>query len=110
MNVVKALPPLVIEESEIRRFAAALEDVVAQAERLPSALAALRDADGAAGRHVQALTALRLVPGLFRLSHPLPRQRFGGERPAVACALGEDLRAGVTGEGEGKDALRDRDA
>ncbi len=38
MNVIKALPPLVIEESEIRRFAAALEQVVAQAERLPSAL------------------------------------------------------------------------
>ncbi|HEY2767580.1 MAG TPA: aspartate aminotransferase family protein [Solirubrobacteraceae bacterium] len=38
MNVIKALPPLVIEESEIRRFAAALEEVVASAERLPSAL------------------------------------------------------------------------
>jgi ornithine--oxo-acid transaminase len=38
MNVIKALPPLVIEESEIRRFAAALQEVVAQAERLPSAL------------------------------------------------------------------------
>jgi ornithine--oxo-acid transaminase len=38
MNVIKALPPLVIEESEIRRFAAALEEVVARAERLPSAL------------------------------------------------------------------------
>ena len=38
MNVIKALPPLVIEESEIRRFAAALEMVVAAAERMPSAL------------------------------------------------------------------------
>src|SRR5580692_6027838 len=38
MNVIKALPPLVIEESEIRRFAAALETVVAAAERMPSAL------------------------------------------------------------------------
>ncbi len=38
MNVIKALPPLVIEESEIRRFAAALETVVAAAERIPSAL------------------------------------------------------------------------
>jgi ornithine--oxo-acid transaminase len=38
MNVIKALPPLVIEEAEIRRFAAALEEVVARAERLPSAL------------------------------------------------------------------------
>ncbi len=39
MNVIKALPPLVIEESDIRRFAAALEEVVARAERYPSALA-----------------------------------------------------------------------
>ncbi len=39
MNVIKALPALVIEESEIRRFASALEEVIAQAERVPSALA-----------------------------------------------------------------------
>jgi ornithine--oxo-acid transaminase len=39
MNVVKALPALVIEEDEIRRFAAALEDVVARAERVPRAFA-----------------------------------------------------------------------
>jgi ornithine--oxo-acid transaminase len=39
MNVVKALPPLVIDEAEIRRFAAALEEVVAAAERVPSAMA-----------------------------------------------------------------------
>jgi ornithine--oxo-acid transaminase len=39
MNVIKALPALVIEEDEIRRFAAALEEVVARAERVPSALA-----------------------------------------------------------------------
>ena len=39
MNVIKALPPLVIEEAEIRRFAAALETVVAAAERMPLALA-----------------------------------------------------------------------
>jgi ornithine--oxo-acid transaminase len=37
MNVVKALPSLVVEEAEIRRFAAALEEVVAQAERVPRA-------------------------------------------------------------------------
>ncbi len=37
MNVVKALPSLVVEEGEIRRFAAALEDVVAHAERVPRA-------------------------------------------------------------------------
>jgi acetylornithine/succinyldiaminopimelate/putrescine aminotransferase len=32
MNVVKALPPLVIEEHDIRRFASALEDVLEDAE------------------------------------------------------------------------------
>src|SRR5450759_254168 len=37
MNVVKALPALVVEEDEIRRFAAALEDVVARAEQVPRA-------------------------------------------------------------------------
>jgi ornithine--oxo-acid transaminase len=41
MNVIKALPALVIEEDEIRRFAAALETVVASAERVPSALTRL---------------------------------------------------------------------
>ena len=33
MNVIKALPPLVIEEQELRRFVAALEEVVAAAEK-----------------------------------------------------------------------------
>jgi ornithine--oxo-acid transaminase len=37
MNVVKALPALVVEEDEIRRFATVLEDVVARAERVPRA-------------------------------------------------------------------------
>ena len=39
MNVIKALPPLTIEESEVRRFADALADTVAAAERYPTALA-----------------------------------------------------------------------
>jgi ornithine--oxo-acid transaminase len=39
MNVVKALPALVVEEEEIRRFAAALEEVIARAERVPTAFA-----------------------------------------------------------------------
>lgn len=39
MNVIKALPALVTEESEIRRFASALEQVIARAERVPSAFA-----------------------------------------------------------------------
>jgi ornithine--oxo-acid transaminase len=41
MNVVKALPALVIEEQEIRRFAAALEDVVADADRMGGAVTRL---------------------------------------------------------------------
>jgi ornithine--oxo-acid transaminase len=41
MNTVKVLPALVIEEEEIRRFAAALEDVITAAERYPAALARL---------------------------------------------------------------------
>jgi len=38
MNTIKALPALVIEEDEIRRFAAALEQTVAAAEHYPAAL------------------------------------------------------------------------
>ncbi len=41
LNVVKALPALIVEESEIHRFAAALDDVLARAERLPRAVAGL---------------------------------------------------------------------
>ncbi len=39
MNTIKALPALVIEEEEIWRFAAALEETIDAAERYPSALA-----------------------------------------------------------------------
>ena len=39
MNTIKALPALTIEEEEIRRFAAALEQTIARAEHYPSALA-----------------------------------------------------------------------
>jgi ornithine--oxo-acid transaminase len=41
MNVIKALPSLVIEEREIRRFAAALEEVVASAEHVSRAMVRL---------------------------------------------------------------------
>ncbi len=41
MPVVKALPPLVVSEADVRWFASALEEVVADAQRLPSALASL---------------------------------------------------------------------
>jgi ornithine--oxo-acid transaminase len=39
MNTIKALPALVVEEDQIRRFAVALEQTVAAAERYPAALA-----------------------------------------------------------------------
>jgi ornithine--oxo-acid transaminase len=39
MNVVKALPALVVSEEELRRFAVALEEVIRAAERAPSATA-----------------------------------------------------------------------
>jgi ornithine--oxo-acid transaminase len=52
MNTIKALPALTIEEAEVRRFAQALEETVAQAERYPVALARL-------GVH----TGLRTVAG-----------------------------------------------
>ncbi|HWY19180.1 MAG TPA: aspartate aminotransferase family protein [Solirubrobacteraceae bacterium] len=41
MNVLKALPALVIEEREVRRFAAALEEVVARAQHASSAMVRL---------------------------------------------------------------------
>ena len=46
MNVVKALPSLLIDEEEVRRFAAALTEVVAAAERTPGAHRAVRSGDG----------------------------------------------------------------
>ena len=39
MNTIKALPALTIEEAEIRRFAAALEETIAAAARYPSSMA-----------------------------------------------------------------------
>jgi ornithine--oxo-acid transaminase len=39
MNVIKALPALTIEEQEVRRFASALEETIAAAERYPRAMA-----------------------------------------------------------------------
>jgi ornithine--oxo-acid transaminase len=38
MNVIKALPALTVEEDELRRFAAALAETIAAAERYPAAL------------------------------------------------------------------------
>jgi ornithine--oxo-acid transaminase len=41
MNVVKAIPPLVVQEEDIRRFAASLDEVLARAKRLPRAMTRL---------------------------------------------------------------------
>jgi ornithine--oxo-acid transaminase len=70
MNVVKALPALVIEEREIRRFAAALEEVLASAEGVPSAVARLgvRVVFGRSGRR-RAL-ARRAGTSLSGRAHP----------------------------------------
>src|ERR671936_402285 len=38
MNVVKALPPLVVVEEDVELFARALDEVLARAERLPRAM------------------------------------------------------------------------
>ncbi len=50
MNVVKALPALVISEEDVRRFAGALTEVLDKAQRVPSAMArfGLRMARGTA--------------------------------------------------------------
>ena len=54
MNVIKALPALVIEEDEIRRFAAALEEVLHRAQRAPAAITLSRLGLGAARRRALA--------------------------------------------------------
>jgi ornithine--oxo-acid transaminase len=46
MNVVKALPPLVVTEEDLDSFASALEETIGRAERMPRAL--VRFALGAA--------------------------------------------------------------
>ena len=46
LNVLKALPPLVVTEDDLEWFAAALDETVARAEKMPRAL--VRFAVGAA--------------------------------------------------------------
>ncbi len=65
MNVIKALPALVIEEREIRRFAAALEEVVARAEHASRAMVRLG----------------------WRTARRLSRERRGGRAPRRNGAL-----------------------
>ncbi|HYZ28649.1 MAG TPA: aspartate aminotransferase family protein [Thermoleophilaceae bacterium] len=61
MNVVKALPALVVDEAEIRRFAAALDEVLARSEHVPSAYARFgwRMARNAARRRRSTQAAVR---------------------------------------------------
>jgi ornithine--oxo-acid transaminase len=58
MNVIKALPSLLIEEGEVRQFAHALTEVVAAAERMPRAMArfGIRMARGTARARRRAAT------------------------------------------------------
>jgi ornithine--oxo-acid transaminase len=53
LNVIKALPSLLVEEADIRHFADALTEVVATAERMPAAMArfGVRMARGTARAH-----------------------------------------------------------
>jgi ornithine--oxo-acid transaminase len=66
MNVIKALPALVIEEREIRRFAAALEQVVATAEHASRAMVRLG----------------------WRMARRRSRERLGGRSHAAAAPHG----------------------
>jgi hypothetical protein len=49
MNIVRALPPLVLSEEDVDRFATALDATIARAQRMPRAMSrfALRAARGA---------------------------------------------------------------
>jgi ornithine--oxo-acid transaminase len=62
MNVVKALPPLVVDEEDVRGFAGALAEVVAAAERLPRAMARF---------------GLQMARGTARSRRPRPRAGAG---------------------------------
>ena len=84
MNVVKALPALVIEEAEIRRFAAALEDVVARADRMGARGWAARLGSGARQRS-RAAPVRALVTGAAGF--------IGSHVVAALAAAGAEVRA-----------------
>jgi len=56
MNVIRALPPLVLSEEDVDWFAGALDAVVARAQRMPSAMTrfALKAARAGRGSKVTA--------------------------------------------------------
>lgn len=70
MNVIKALPAIVIEEQEIRRFAAALEEVVAGAEHASRAMVRLG----------------------WRTARRISRERLSSRTPVRAGALNGSTR------------------
>jgi ornithine--oxo-acid transaminase len=83
MNVIKALPALVIEESEIRRFAAALEEVVAGAEHVSRAMVRLgwRTARRVSRERLDGRAHARngsLRNDSHNGSHPQPPVKIGG--------------------------------
>ncbi len=78
MNVIKALPALVIEEREIRRFASALEEVIAGAEHVTAAMARLG----------------------WRTARRMSRERLGGTGARVAAT-----RSGAADGARGRSAV-----
>lgn len=57
INVIKGLPPLVVTEEDVESFAAALETVLAKAERLPKAMVSFALNAARAGRAAQRSSA-----------------------------------------------------
>lgn len=98
MNIVKALPPLVIEESEVRRFAAALEEVVARAEHATSAMMRLgwriarhrlshrRPSNGASRREGAFTTDAQAVSPSARAVSASTNGRHGVDRDGASSA------------------------
>ena len=84
MNVVKALPALVVSEEEIRRFAAALEDVVARADRMGRRRWAAGLGSGAR-RRSRAAAVRALVTGAAGF--------IGSHVVAALAAAGAEVRA-----------------
>ncbi len=98
MNMVKALPALVIEESEVRRFAAALEEVVARAEHATPTMMRLgwhiarhrlsrrHPSNGASHREGTFTTDAQAVPASTQAVPASTNGRDGGDRDGASSA------------------------